>query len=224
MPDWLHHAFFQNGDVEVSRLTIRLGMAFIMGCVVGGVYRLTHGKGRDEASGMLATLVLLTVLIAVVTQVIGDNQARAFSLVGALAVVRFRTVVEDTRDTAFVIFAVAMGMALGAGFLVTPIIGLVFATTAAFLFRPNVAVVAAKLSEFSLMVRVGLGHNAETILREPLREHVVKARLDSSSTARSGAAVDLNYTVELRSDDSVLALVSRLNGIEGIQSVELRRK
>ena len=49
-----------------------------------------------------------------VTQVIGDNVARAFSLVGALSIVRFRTVVRDTQDTAYVIFAVAVGMAVGA--------------------------------------------------------------------------------------------------------------
>ena len=50
--------------------------------------------------------MLLTILIAMVTMVIGNNMARAFGLVGALSIVRFRTVVEDTRDTAFVIFAV----------------------------------------------------------------------------------------------------------------------
>ena len=85
---------------------------------------------------MVATLVLLTVLIAMVTMVIGDSIARAFSLVGALAIVRFRTVVEDTRDTAFVIFAVAVGMAAGAGFLKAALVGLPFAAAAAFLFRP----------------------------------------------------------------------------------------
>ena len=49
--------------------------------------------------------------IAMVTQVTGQNVALAFSLVGALSIVRFRTVVQDTNDTAFVIFAVAGGMA-----------------------------------------------------------------------------------------------------------------
>ena len=49
--------------------------------------------------------------IAMVTQVTGQNVALAFSLVGALSIVRFRTVVQDTNDTAFVIFAVAGGTA-----------------------------------------------------------------------------------------------------------------
>jgi len=59
-----------------------------------------------------------------VTQVIGDNVARAFSLVGALSIVRFRTVVRDTQDTAYVIFAVVVGMAVGANDLWVSLIGI----------------------------------------------------------------------------------------------------
>jgi hypothetical protein len=44
----------------------------------------------------------------------GDNIARAFSLVGALSLVRFRTVVRDTKDTAYVIVAVIGGLSAGA--------------------------------------------------------------------------------------------------------------
>ena len=56
---------------------------------------------------------MLTVILALITQVIGGSAARAFTLVGALAIVRFRTRVNDTRDTAYVILAVCVGMAIG---------------------------------------------------------------------------------------------------------------
>jgi len=86
----------------------------------------------DEiASSFPPTLVLLCVLIAMVTQVVGDNVARAFSLVGALSIVRFRTVVRDTEDTAYVIFAVVVGMAVGAGAPWVAVIGLAVVAVAA---------------------------------------------------------------------------------------------
>src|SRR6186997_3228776 len=88
----------------------RLIAAMVLGGIVAQIYR--HSRA-EPASSLPTTLVLLAVLIAMVTQVIGDNVARAFSLVGALSIVRFRTVVRDTRDTAFVIFAVVVGMAVG---------------------------------------------------------------------------------------------------------------
>ena len=93
-----------------------------MGALVAVIYKWARSS---EASSFTATLVFLAILIAMVTQVIGDNIARAFSLVGALSIVRFRTVVRDTQDTAYVIFAVAVGMAVGAGHM-----GLALAGTA----------------------------------------------------------------------------------------------
>ena len=67
--------------------------------------------------------MLLSALIAMVAQVVGNNAALAFSLVGALSIVRFRTVVRDTEDTAFVIFAVVVGMSVGVHNLMVASIG-----------------------------------------------------------------------------------------------------
>ena len=92
---------------------------------------------NDEAESFTVTLVLLTILIAMVTQVIGDNVARAFSLVGALSIVRFRTVVRDTQDTAYVIFAVALGMAIGANHPAIAVCGLTVVGLAAYTLRPR---------------------------------------------------------------------------------------
>src|SRR5437588_844689 len=136
MPEWLQGAFPNGSDVPLGRLGLRLGTALLLGCAVAGIYHLTRRRTAAEAPSLVATLVLLTVLISMVTLVIGESVARAFSLVGALAIVRFRTVVEDTRDTAFVIFAVAVGMAVGAGFLTIPLLGIPVAGLAALLFRP----------------------------------------------------------------------------------------
>src|SRR5829696_4825157 len=94
-------------------VTARLVIAMILGGLVAWTYRHTRQPEQITAT-FPATLVLLSILIAMVTQVIGDNVARAFSLVGALSIVRFRTVVRDTKDTAFVIFSVVVGMAVGA--------------------------------------------------------------------------------------------------------------
>ena len=80
--------------------------------------------------------MLLSCLIAMATQIIGDNVARAFSLVGALSVVRFRTVVKDTQDTAFVIFAVVVGMAAGADNLAVGLVGLIVVGVASLALWP----------------------------------------------------------------------------------------
>src|SRR5262249_30790368 len=125
LQELLQDAAFPLGhDISIEDLLKRLALAVILGCVIGGVYRLTHRGESPVAPSFVATLVLLCIIIAMVTQVVGDRLGRAFTLVGALSIVRFRTVVEDTRDTAFVIFAVVVGMACGLGNLVVALAGL----------------------------------------------------------------------------------------------------
>ena len=119
----------------------------LAGGVVTLIYRFT--RAADEtAPSFTVTLVLLSILIAMVTQVIGDNVARAFSLVGALSIVRFRTVVRDTQDTAYVIFAVAVGMAVGAGHPGLAAGGLAVIGFAAFVMRKGVVAASVRHDPF----------------------------------------------------------------------------
>src|SRR5262245_42661224 len=101
MPEWLRQAVNGENSVDLRTLAARLAAAFLLGCVAASLQYLASGKSsRRSERPLRATLVLLSVLLAMVTLVIGDNLARAFGLVGALSIVRFRTVVADTRDTA----------------------------------------------------------------------------------------------------------------------------
>ena len=124
MTDLFERAFPPIPQLHTDVVLIRLLLALALGGMVGIVYRLTHRGDSPATPSFIATIVLLCVIIAVVTQTIGESLGRAFTLVGALSIVRFRTVVEDTRDTAFVIFAVVVGMAAGMGNLWVALIGL----------------------------------------------------------------------------------------------------
>jgi energy-converting hydrogenase Eha subunit A len=104
MPDFLKSLFVDGPSIALLDVLVRLLVAMALGIAVAWIYRATR-KSAEMSASFSVTLVLLAILIAVVTQVIGDNIARAFSLVGALSIVRFRTVVRDTQDTAYVIFA-----------------------------------------------------------------------------------------------------------------------
>src|SRR3954453_9203270 len=136
---------------------VRLVLALLLGLAIAWVYRRARGlNGEAESFGV--TLVLLTILIAMVTQVIGDNVARAFSLVGALSIVRFRTVVRDTQDTAYVIFAVAIGMAMGANHPLAAVCGLGVVGAAAVLLKVQgrAAPFSTSMETFPFVLRVRL--------------------------------------------------------------------
>src|SRR5947208_15691124 len=165
MPDFLIGPFHNDWNVTPWYVLARLVMALAMGGTIAWIYDRTD-RGGDRGMSFPTTLVLRCALVAMATQVIGDNVARAFSLVGALSIVRFRTVVRDTRDTAFVIFSVVVGMAIGARNLWLAAIGLIVIGAAALVIAKVTGVRAEP--PFLLRIRVGLGNEFEQLLNGTL--------------------------------------------------------
>jgi uncharacterized membrane protein YhiD involved in acid resistance len=93
-----------------------------LGLGIAELYRWARPPGRG-LPGLSSTLLLLTPLITMVTLGVGSNIATAFTLVGTLAIVRFRTSIRDPQDTAYVIFSVAVGVAAGNGNLEVALVG-----------------------------------------------------------------------------------------------------
>jgi hypothetical protein len=219
LPEWLSGAVVDEGALPLNVVVARLLVAFTLGCVAAAVHYFATARKADRQ--FLATLVLLSVLIALVTLVIGNNVARAFSLVGALAIVRFRTVVEDTRDTAFVIYAVVVGMAAGTGYLVGPLVCTPLVILVAWMFRAP-AEKAPPPIEGTLVLRLGAGHAPDGRLDALLGQHLGPHRLTGMSTARGGSALDVSYAIRLPAADRSFALVTELNRLDGVQGVELK--
>ena len=223
MPEFLNGLFTTAPEVSPARVFVRLLVALALGWLVALTYRKTRSSAEIQPS-FSATLVLLSVLIAMVTQVIGDNVARAFSLVGALSIVRFRTAVRDTEDTAYVIFAVAIGMAVGASDLWVAGLGLAMVGLAAWL-------VSARSDggrqgppdTFLLRLRFGLQPELKARIAEVLGTLVETRRLMAMSTARQGLAIDETYAVTLVRHRDAADIVRTLNGIDGIEGVALTR-
>ncbi len=169
-----------------------------MGLAVAGLYRWAR-RGEAVPPTFFTTLVLLATLIAMATQIIGDNIARAFSLVGALSVVRFRTVVKDTQDTAFVIFAVVVGMASGADHLAVGLLGLAILGLAAIALWPPGRRGAWQATEATLSFRITCAGGVQATAERPSRPRSTGSTSCAASTAKQGACLDLTYRVRLRS-------------------------
>ncbi|HEY1066569.1 MAG TPA: DUF4956 domain-containing protein [Pirellulales bacterium] len=222
MPEWLQHSLQDGTGISWDILAVRLIAACLLGFAVSAVHRATR-NACNIAPNFFATLVLLCVLIAMATQVIGDNVARAFSLVGALSIVRFRTVVKDTKDTAFVIFAVVVGMAAGAGQIIVALLGLLVVGAAAFAVRDKQSSTAWSGRDSLLEVRLGFSPELEAQVLATIRKFVIDAVPVSIGSVRQGAAMDVVYRVRLSPTASPIALISELHRVEGVQSASLEK-
>lgn len=219
MNEFLIKALSGGQAADPWEVLIRLIASFVLGLVVAWIYsRTTHGD--ESATSLPTTLVLLSILIAMVTQVIGDNVARAFSLVGALSIVRFRTVVRDTRDTAYVIFAVVVGMAVGSQHPWVALIGILVGGGASFFMAAR----ADKAGDpgvppMVLRLRSSLGTDLNAILQEVLGNR--HRRMRSMATAKQGTSIDAEFEIRLETEMSPEELVKQLHRMDGIFDVRL---
>lgn len=227
MPEWLKQVVDNSAAASwtelILQVSLRLALSFLFGALVVAIYKATRRSATITAT-FPATLVLLAILIAMVTQVIGDNIARAFSLVGALSVVRFRTVVRDTKDTAFVIAAVAVGMAIGLGQAAVATIGLIVFAVAACLFRDRTIIATAILREMQIELRLTWSPELEALVLQTLGKFATEIESMSASTVRHGVGMDLAYKLRMPPTASLTQLISELSRIEGVQSAELRKE
>ena len=223
MPGWFHTVLSSNSEATPTALGVRVGVALLLGLAVAGIYRWAR-RGESVQATFPTTLALLAILIAMATQIIGDNVARAFSLVGALSVVRFRTVVKDTQDTAFVILAVVVGMSAGANHLAVGLVGLAVVIAASPLFWPPGRRDAWLRSDGTLTLRVGQPDGAQVAVEDLLAKSTSRFDLVGAETAKKGASLDLLYHVRLRPGDSPTGLIAGLTLLTGVENISLNRR
>ena len=101
--------------ITLLDLVVSILCCFILSTVLARVYIMTH-TGHSYSHSFTIALILVSVTIALIMIIIGSNIARAFALVGAMSIVRFRNPVKDSRDLVFIFMSIAIGMASGTQF------------------------------------------------------------------------------------------------------------
>jgi uncharacterized membrane protein YhiD involved in acid resistance len=100
-------------DLTPAQVALNYLLAFGLAFLWATVYRKTHA-GIAYTRSFYLTLILVSPTVAMVMMAIGSNVALSLGLVGALSIIRFRTVIKDTKDMAFLFMAIAIGLAAGA--------------------------------------------------------------------------------------------------------------
>ncbi len=114
MQQLMEVVFQEIGSLTLEEIGIRVAVATALGLLISLSYRLAHA-GAVYSRKFNVTLLTLTVLTGTVMMVIGNNLALSLGMVGALSIVRFRTAIKDSRDTAYIFWSIIVGICCGAG-------------------------------------------------------------------------------------------------------------
>jgi uncharacterized membrane protein YhiD involved in acid resistance len=185
-----------SGTFTLVDIALVLLLSFVLSLVIGWVYRFTH-KGVSYSQSYVHSLVIMGSVVALVMLIIGSNLARAFALVGALSIVRFRNAVKETRDVAFIFLAMAVGMAVGTRFYLLA----TFATAAlsAFvvaLYKLNMF--RKEVSERILRVQLPIDRDHDQAFEEVFRRFLDDYAIISVETVRAGVLQEVVYSVVLK--------------------------
>ena len=192
------------------KIVIGLVMGCIVGLIIAFVYKRCY-RGVLYSPTFAMTLMMLTLITTPVVMCIKSDIALSMGMVGALSIVRFRTAVKDPMDTAYMFWALTMGILLGAELYVHALavvlgISLILMLMTFVRFRnPN-----------SYLLVVHYDDYAEPEITQLLRRTVRQRKLRSKTVTRSGAEM----TVEVRLDNKQ-DLVSAVLGIEGVHDATL---
>jgi uncharacterized membrane protein YhiD involved in acid resistance len=115
-------------------IIINLLMALLCGFILSITYRVSY-RGPSYSITYVNSLIMLALISAMVVLVIGNNVARAFGLVGALSIIRFRTAIRDTMDLVFIFLSLVVGMASGVGLSFVALLGTILSSLIIFMLQ-----------------------------------------------------------------------------------------
>ena len=206
---------------DIWELLLALSISFSLCVVMGLVYRATH-RGLSYSQSFVMTTVIVGVTVSLIMMIIGSNIARAFTLVGALSIIRFRNAIKDTRDVGFIFLSMSIGMACGTRFFGTALVFCAFISGAIYLMygldlfaRPGVNQI------LRVQVTPELDYVAE--FRQLFDESLSAHTLLSMEAVRQGVFVELVYSIELKSGTDPRAFLASLRTISGNTKVALTR-
>ena len=205
-----------SGTFSVMDVALALTLSFLAGLVVAWTYRTTH-RNISYSQSYVHTLVILGMLISLIMLIVGSNIARAFALVGALSVVRFRNAIKETRDVGFIFLVMGIGMACGTRFYSLAILATVVICAVILLMnRFNWFTLNVQRQVVKVQVPTD-GEDYGHLIDDVLIHHTDEYELISTETVRGGALLESAYTARLKKGVKPGELIERLRMINAGQ-------
>lgn len=207
-------------SISVGEVFENLLVAFICGLLISFFYRITY-RGPGMSYSFLNSIIILSMITAVVIMVIGNNLARAFGLVGAMSIIRFRTAIKETQDIIFIFFSLAIGMASGVG-----LHALAFASSViiGFILLILTKLNAAGPSKKDFLLQFTFASNGgyeETPFISVFQKFCKNSKLINTKAMMEGDLLELSYHINLKDPKFITEFIKQLKNVKGVSQVNL---
>ena len=204
-----------------NEIIFNLIISFFYGLLISFVYKKTH-KGMSYSQSFMITNIFLSVIVCMVIMTIGNSISRAFALVGALSIIRFRTVIKDTKDIVYIFWSLAAGMACGTGSYFIALASAIIITIVAYiLFKTNYGSIYK--SEFILQFRYNKLNESEkeASYLKKLSEFCSTHNLLNSEPSSDKKSIKLTYDIVLKEDMNSNKFVLEISNCLGVNEASI---
>jgi len=205
--------------LSVGEILVNFITAFICGVMISWLYRKTY-KGPGDSPSFVSSMILLTLITTMVIMIIGNNLARAFGLVGAMSIIRFRAAVKDTIDIVFIFFSLGVGLAAGSGALSIAFIGTVL-IGAIVLILAKLPVFGAQRREYLLQFSYTANDSDKPPYLDLMSRYCKRQRMVNVTAPGETDRIDVSYYVQLRDGDQNQRFLRDLQAIPGVRQVSM---
>ena len=210
--DIFKSSFLENvNSFSTLDVLLALGLSFVLGLFIFMVYKKTYaGVMYSDAFGV--SLIAMAMITSLVIIAVTSNIVLSLGMVGALSIVRFRTAIKEPMDIAFLFWAIAVGIILGAGFISLAVIGSVIIGVVIVLFSTR------KIGDIPYILVVNCAdHAAEQNAALVVEHGAKKSILKSKAVTKYG--VELTYEVRIKEDDT--SFINQVLDSEGVTNAVL---
>jgi uncharacterized membrane protein YhiD involved in acid resistance len=208
-----------NVSVTPEDILINLFVSLIAGIIISFFYRKSY-VGPGYQVSFVNSLIILVIITAIVIMVIGNNLARAFGLVGAMSIIRFRTAVKEMQDIIYIFFSLAIGMAVGVGFHGLALFGSIFIGTITYLLAKSKFSIPIKSNLLLQFVFDSEKNESQDYIRL-INQYCKTFKLINTKAVGSENMIELSYYVGLKDKNDSADFIQRLRKLEGIENVNL---
>jgi uncharacterized membrane protein YhiD involved in acid resistance len=208
-------------SISAADVVANVMVALICGIFIALLYKYTY-KGLNYSSSFTVSLILLTMITAIVIMVIGNNLARAFGMVGAMSIIRFRTAVKDASDIMFIFFALSIGLAAGVKLYSVAAFGTLM-VGGVYLVINKFSFALPQNREFLIQITATNALLPEDPFSKLLRTYCRRQKLVNVKTLgdEENEIIEFSYYLNLKNEESGKDLVSALKKLPGVKTVNL---
>ncbi len=189
--------------------------ASLLTAVLSGLIAWTYGAtfhGLSYSRNYVQSMVLISIAAATVMQAIGDSVARGLGIMGALAVIRFRTSFTDPKDLVFMFASIAAGLGCGIYAWMISVVGTVaFCGTAWILFRADIGDHLA--IDGLLRFTVEDGDASRDPIAAEFKRNLRHFALVSMREVSGGKRLDCAYQIKFRRGHDASKLLKGLSSV-----------